>query len=142
DQLKKKLGKPELQLIPYFISSHPGSRPEDMVDLAIQTKELGFKLEQVQDFTPTPMTVATEIWATGLHPYTGKLVVCSRSKEEKEEQRNFFFWYKPEMRGAITASLKRLGLQHLTEKLLGKHGKHAPAAEKPAKQYAYRWKKK
>lgn len=126
EELKKKLGKPEMQLIPYFISSHPGSRPEDMADLAIQTKDMGFKLEQVQDFTPTPMTVATEIWATGIHPYTGKPVYCAHSKEEKEEQRSFFFWYKPEMRGKISASLKRVGLSSLAAKLLG-----APSQGKP-----------
>ncbi len=132
DEIKVKLGKPQMQLIPYFISSHPGSRPEDMADLAIQTKELGFKLEQVQDFTPTPMTVATEIWATGIHPYTGKETVCVRSKEEKEEQRSFFFWHKPEMRGKIAASMRRLGLGHLTERLLGKtEGKHSAPVEKP-----------
>jgi len=92
------------------------------------------------------MTVATEIWATGLHPYDGKPTVCSHSKEDKDEQRDFFFWYKPEMRGKIASSLKRLGLSHLTEKLLGKAGKHMPVPavehQKPAKQYVYRWKKK
>jgi hypothetical protein len=91
-----------------------------MADLAIQTKEMGFKLEQVQDFTPTPMTVATEIWATGVHPYTGKPVVCARTKEEKEEQRSFFFWYKPEMRGKIAATLRRIGAPGLVDRLLGK----------------------
>ena len=120
DEVKLKYGKPNLQLIPYFISSHPGSQAKDMADLAVKTKELGFRLEQVQDFTPTPMTVATEIWATGVHPYTGQPTVCSHSKEEKEEQRNFFFWYNPEMRGKIAASLKRLGLDAYAEKLLGK----------------------
>ena len=119
DELRKRLGKPGLQLIPYFISSHPGSRVEDMADLAIQTKELGFKLEQVQDFTPTPMTVATEIWATGLHPYDGSPVACVHDKEEKEAQRNFFFWYKPEMRPKIRATLRRCGLERLANRLLG-----------------------
>ena len=72
---RPRCGKPQLQIVPYFISSHPGSRPEDMADLALQTKDLGFRLEQVQDFTPTPMTVATEIYATGLHPL-GKAGLC------------------------------------------------------------------
>lgn len=124
EAIKTKVGKPELQLIPYFISSHPGSRPEDMADLAIQTKEMGFKLEQVQDFTPTPMTVATEIWATGVHPITGQQVPCARTKEEKEEQRSFFFWYKPEMRGKIAATLRRIGAPQLIDRLVGsKKGK-------------------
>ena len=106
-------------MIPYFISSHPGSAPKDMADLAVQTKDLGFKLEQVQDFTPTPMTVATEIYATGVHPYDGKPVACAHTPEEKQEQRSFFFWYKPEMKGALRASLYKLGLQEFATKLLG-----------------------
>src|SRR5207253_2132278 len=65
DRAAKKAGKADIPVIPYFISSHPGSRPEDMAELALKTKDLGFRLEQVQDFTPTPMTVATEIYATG-----------------------------------------------------------------------------
>jgi uncharacterized radical SAM protein YgiQ len=119
DAAKASLGKAQLQLIPYFISSHPGSRPQDMADLALQTKELGFRLEQVQDFTPTPMTVATEIYATGLDPSTGKPVYVARTPEEKEEQRSFFFWYKPGMREALRASLERLGMDEVAERLLG-----------------------
>lgn len=125
--IKEKLGKPQMQLIPYFISSHPGSTPEDMADLAVKTKELGFKLEQVQDFTPTPMTVATEIWATGVHPYDGKEVPCVKSAEEKEAQRSFFFWYKPEMRSKIRATLNRIGMPQLVERLLGADKKGGPA---------------
>ncbi len=119
DAAKKKFGKEQLQMIPYFISSHPGSAPKDMADLALQTKDLGFKLEQVQDFTPTPMTVATEIYATGVHPYDGKPVPCAHTPEEKQEQRSFFFWYKPEMKGALRASLYKLGLEEFAAKLLG-----------------------
>jgi radical SAM superfamily enzyme YgiQ (UPF0313 family) len=119
DAVKARLGKPQLQLVPYFISSHPGSRPQDMADLAVQTKELGFQLEQVQDFTPTPMTVATEIYATGLHPCSGKPVFVARTPEEKEEQRSFFFWYKPGMRDALRATLHRLGLDGVADRLLG-----------------------
>jgi len=119
DAAKKKFGKEQLQMIPYFISSHPGSAPKDMADLAVQTKDLGFKLEQVQDFTPTPMTVATEIYATGVHPYDGKPVPCAHTPEEKQEQRSFFFWYKPELKGALRASLIKLGLEEFAPKLLG-----------------------
>ena len=119
DEIKARLGKPQLQLVPYFISSHPGSRPQDMADLALQTKELGFRLEQVQDFTPTPMTVATEIYATGLHPCSGQPVVVARTPEEKEEQRSFFFWYKPGVRNALRDTLHRLGMDATAERLLG-----------------------
>ncbi len=119
DSVKARLGKPQLQLVPYFISSHPGSRPQDMASLALQTKELGFQLEQVQDFTPTPMTVATEIYATGLHPCSGRPVPVARTPEEKEEQRSFFFWYKPGLRDALRATLHRLGMDAAAERLLG-----------------------
>ncbi len=106
------------QLIPYFISSHPGSRNEDMAELALRTKELDFQLEQVQDFTPTPMTLATEIYYSGYHPYTLKPVYTARSKEEKLQQRKFFFWYKPEYREAIRQDLRRMKRPDLEQKLL------------------------
>ncbi len=113
-----KAGKPKMPVVPYFISSHPGSRPEDMAELALKTKDLGFRLEQVQDFTPTPMTVATEIYATGMHPYDGAEVCVARSPEEKQTQRSFFFWYKPEMKKALRASMLKLGLGPMAKRLL------------------------
>ena len=119
DAAKEKFGKAQFQIIPYFISSHPGSKPQDMADVAVKTKDLGFKLEQVQDFTPTPMTVATEIYATGVHPYSQQPVCVAKTPEEKQEQRSFFFWYKPEMRGALRSTLHRLGMDQTAAKLLG-----------------------
>lgn len=113
-----KAGKPDMPVTPYFISSHPGSRPEDMADLALKTKDLGYRLEAVQDFTPTPMTVATEIYATGVHPYDGAEVCVARTPEEKQVQRSFFFWYKPEMKAALRKSMQRIGLGELATKLL------------------------
>lgn len=83
------------QIIPYFISSHPGSEPKDMAELATKTRSLGFRLEQVQDFTPTPGTLATAMFYTGLDPYTLRPVPVARSQKEKAAQRDFFFWYKP-----------------------------------------------
>ena len=118
DRAAKKAGKEKTQIIPYFISSHPGSRPEDMAELALKTKDLGFRLEQVQDFTPTPMTVATEIYATGVHPYNAEPVCVARTAEEKQEQRSFFFWYKPEMKAALRKSMHRLGLDAMAARLL------------------------
>ena len=82
------------QIIPYFISSHPGCHEEDMAQLASITRKLGFKLEQVQDFTPTPMTVSTETWYTGYDPYTLEPVFSAKTPREKEAQRQYFFWYK------------------------------------------------
>lgn len=108
------------QLIPYFISSHPGCTEEDMAELAVLTKNLNFQLEQVQDFTPTPMTIATETWYTGYHPYTLKPVYSAKTKEQKLAQRQFFFWYKPKERANIIRELKKLKREDLINKLYGK----------------------
>ena len=105
------------QIIPYFISSHPGCTQEDMAELAVITKRLDFHLEQVQDFTPTPMTVATEAWYTGYHPYTLQPIFSAKTQREKLAQRMFFFWYKPEERRAIIQELKRMGRSDLIDKL-------------------------
>jgi len=105
------------QLIPYFISSHPGSQSEDMADLAIKTKKMNFKLEQVQDFTPTPMTLATVVYYSGYHPYTMEEIYTARNKSAKEKQRQFFFWYKKEERNKIIQDLKSKGRQDLIDKL-------------------------
>ena len=107
------------QIIPYFISSHPGCTEEDMAELAALTKQMNFKLEQVQDFTPTPMTLSTEIYYTGIHPYTGEKVFTARKPEEKLNQRKYFFWYLPEKRNDIQNSLKRMHRNDLEEKLYG-----------------------
>jgi len=111
------------QIIPYFISSHPGCREEDMAELAAETKRLDFRLEQVQDFTPTPMTLATEAWYTGLHPYTLEPVFSAKSPKEKLAQRQYFFWYKPEERRHIEASLRRIGRPDLIARLYGREGR-------------------
>lgn len=108
------------QLIPYFISSHPGCSEQDMAELAVITRRLDFKLEQVQDFTPTPMTVATEAWYTGFHPYTLAPVYSARTQREKLAQRQFFFWYKPEERKKIISELRRIGRADLIERLYKK----------------------
>ena len=105
------------QIIPYFISSHPGCQEADMAELAVLTKELDFHLEQVQDFTPTPMTVSTEAWYTGYDPYTLEPVFSAKSPKEKLAQRQYFFWYKPEERRNIEQSLKRIGRPDLIKKL-------------------------
>ena len=105
------------QLIPYFISSHPGCHEEDMAELAVITKRLDFHLEQVQDFTPTPMTVSTEAWYTGYHPYTLEPVFSAKTQREKLAQRQFFFWYKPEERRNIVNELRRIGRSDLIDKL-------------------------
>ena len=108
------------QIIPYFISSHPGCTAEDMAELAALTKDLNFQLEQVQDFTPTPMTVSTEAWYTGLHPYTLQPIWSAKTQKEKLAQRQFFFWYKPSERQNITRLLRQMGRIDLIQKLFGK----------------------
>ncbi len=105
------------QLIPYFISSHPGSKSEDMADLAIKTKKMNFRLEQVQDFTPTPMTLATVVYYSGYHPYTLEKIYTARNKHDKENQRQFFFWYKKEFRNSIKRDLEGKGRTDLVKKL-------------------------
>ncbi len=105
------------QIIPYFISSHPGSTMESMAMLAAETKELNFHLEQVQDFTPTPMTMATEMYYTGINPETGEKIFCAKNMREKEEQRLFFFWYKKEEQAKIRNLLKKIGRQDILKKL-------------------------
>ncbi len=108
----------KLQLIPYFISNHPACEVEDMANLAAETKDMGFQLEQVQGFTPTPMTVATVIYYSGYHPYTLKKVKTPISRKEKEEQHRFFFWYKDENKAWIKKTLNKLGRQDLLKVLL------------------------
>lgn len=112
------------QLIPYFISSHPGCEAVDMAELAVKTKDLNFHLEQVQDFTPTPMTVATEIYYSGIHPYTGKTVFTATDARDKLDQRMFFFWYDPAYRRQITQTLHRIGRPDLIAKLFGTKPPH------------------
>lgn len=116
DNVNKRSGLKQ-QLIPYFISSHPGCHEVDMAELAAETKALNFHLEQVQDFTPTPMTLATEIYYTGIHPYTGEKVFTAIDSEEKKAQRKYFFWYDPQYHADIIRSLKRLGRNDLIGKL-------------------------
>ena len=118
DKINREEGLKQ-QIIPYFISSHPGCHEEDMADLAVRTKRLDFQLEQVQDFTPTPMTVSTETWYSGFDPYTLEPVFSAKTQKDKLAQRQFFFWYKPEERRQIEATLRRIGRPDLIRELLG-----------------------
>lgn len=116
DQINRDNGLRQ-QIIPYFISSHPGCTEEDMAELAVETKRLDFQLEQVQDFTPTPMTVSTETWASGYHPYSLDAVYSAKSAQDKLNQRMFFFWYKKEEQQKIRNELRKLGRADLIENL-------------------------
>ena len=130
------------QIIPYFISSHPGCHAEDMAELAVITKGLDFQLEQVQDFTPTPLTIATEMWYTGYDPYTLEPVFSAKKQAEKLLQRQFFFWYKPEERGNIERALRSIGRPDLINALYkntnGFNEKRNMKGGKPGKATEYR----
>jgi uncharacterized radical SAM protein YgiQ len=118
DEISAKFGLKQ-PLIPYFISSHPGCEEEDMANLAAETKDLGFQLEQVQDFTPTPMTVAEVIYYSGVHPYTLQPIKTAKTKEEKQNQNKYFFWYKAEYKDWIRNRLTYLKRPDLAQRLLG-----------------------
>lgn len=118
EEISAKIGSKQ-EIIPYFISSHPGCTPEDMARLAAKTKELGYKLEQIQDFTPTPMTVATEVYYSGYHPYTLKPVKTAISLDEKNKQRTFFFWYRPENKNYIKNFLAKNKMFDVAKELFG-----------------------
>jgi len=111
------------QIIPYFISSHPGCSLMDMAQLAIDTKELDFKLEQVQDFTPTPMTLATDMYYSGLHPYSLRKIESAKTEVEKKRQNIFFFWYKREFKNEIIGILMKLKRSDLVKRLYSNKNK-------------------
>ena len=121
DEICKQAGL-RYQLIPYFISSHPGCRLQDMAELALEMKRMGYRLEQIQDFTPTPMTLSTEMYYTGIDPTTMKPVYVATTPGDKADQRRLFFFYKPEMQRDIVASLRRKGLTDYVSKLFGNSG--------------------
>lgn len=116
DEICKQAGL-RYQLIPYFISSHPGCRLEDMAQLALDMKQMGYRLEQIQDFTPTPMTLATEMYYTGIDPTTMKPVYVATTPGDKADQRRLFFFYKPDQQRDIIASLRRHNLTGYIAKL-------------------------
>ena len=96
---------------------------ESMASLEAETKELNFHLEQVEYFTPPPMTMATEMYYTGINPETGDKIFCAKNMREKEEQRLFFFWYKKEEQARIRALLKKMGRQDILRSCLNFIGK-------------------
>ncbi len=107
------------EIIPYFISSHPKCEESDMADLAIRTGELGHQLKQVQDFTPTPMTLSTVIYYSGIDPYSLEEIYTARQPEEKKKQRQFFFWYLPENAEWVKKRFRALNLWERAKALFG-----------------------
>ncbi|GAB4054086.1 YgiQ family radical SAM protein [Spirosoma litoris] len=137
-QEKHNLKQP---LIPYFISSHPGCEEQDMANLAAETKDLGFQLEQVQDFTPTPMTVAEVIYYSGVHPYTLKPVKTAKTRDEKQAQNRYFFWYKPEYKDWIRNRLNKLKRPDLADRLLGNPKQGNAGKSRSEGNYSKKWKR-
>jgi uncharacterized radical SAM protein YgiQ len=105
------------QIIPYFISSHPGCTIEDMMDCAAEIKKTGIQPEQVQDLTPTPMTLSSIMYYTGLNPYTGKHIYVPKNQDEKRQQKLMFFWYLKENKSTIINLLRKHGRGNLIGKL-------------------------
>ena len=137
NQIFRKINEEEglnQQLIPYFISSHPGCQNIDMASLAVETKKLDFKLEQVQDFTPTPMTLATVIYYSGYNPYTRENVFTAKTQKEKLAQRKYFFWYEREYHQEIKNELIKLNRRDLLDGLFGS----AKLVEKVTKSFRRR----
>lgn len=108
------------EIIPYFISSHPGCTIEDMTELAAKIKKSGLRPEQVQDFTPTPMTLSSVLYYCGFNPYTNEKIYCAKSKNEKQEQNRMFFYYKKENYDKLKRTLYKTGknehINHLLKK--------------------------
>ena len=115
--VSKKLGKKQY-MVPYFISSHPGSRLEDAIELALYMKRTGFIPDQVQDFYPTPGTLATCMYYTGKDPFTMTKVYVAKSAEEKKMQRALLHFHKKENRETVKKALKKAGRADLIPKLL------------------------
>jgi len=107
------------QIVPYFISSHPGCSKIEMAELAVQMKGMKIFAEQVQDFTPVPMTLSSVMYYTGLDPYTQKPILTAISQKDKYAQRKYFFWYKDENKQQIIAELQKAGKTELITKLYG-----------------------
>lgn len=115
-----RMGKRQT-IVPYLISGHPGCRLEDMLELALALKKIGLKVEQVQDFTPTPGTISSCMFHTGLDPLTGKPVYVARSDREKGLQKSLLLWHQPTERSKIMEALKEIGRMDDAKILFGEH---------------------
>ena len=113
-----RIGKRQ-QIVPYLISGHPGCRLSDMLELALALKDLGFRVEQVQDFTPTPGSLSTCMYHTGIDPDSGKAVYVPRSDREKGLQKALLLWHQPGERNKVLEALRELNRDDLIPVLLG-----------------------
>ncbi len=107
-ELTKSEGKEQF-LVPYLMSSHPGSTMKDAIELSVFLKKEGMRPEQVQDFYPTPGTVSTCMYYTGLDPMTMKPIYTARTPQEKAQQRALLQYFKPENREIVLKALRQYG---------------------------------
>ena len=129
-QLNRNMGK-EQYIVPYFMSSHPGSDLSAAVELAEYLKHTGQRPEQVQDFYPTPGTLSTCMYYTGFDPRTGERVYVPKSASEKAMQRALMQYFMPQYRDLARTALQKAG----REDLIG-FGKHALVPPRMGKQAA------
>jgi len=108
DRWSRQAGK-EQYLVPYFLSSHPGCSLSDAVELMDYLRKNDWRPQQVQDFMPTPMTLASDMYWSGLHPMTGKPVVVARDLKEKRLQKALIRWADPASAGLVEEALRRVG---------------------------------
>lgn len=112
-QASKEAGKPKQYLVPYYIASHPGSTPAAMIELALYLKKNGYRPQQVQDFIPAPMDIATCMYYTGLDPITSKPVPVARRIKDRQVQRVLMQFFKPENWFEVRAALLQAGRKDL-----------------------------
>lgn len=120
-------------IVPYLISGHPGCTLNDMIDVALYLQRHQLKVEQVQDFTPTPGTLSTCIFHTGSDPFSGTLVHVPRTAKEKKLQKALLLYHRPESRRDIEEALHLCKREDLVTVLLGTHNSHRTAV-KPCKK--------
>jgi uncharacterized radical SAM protein YgiQ len=120
-----RIGKQQ-QIVPYLISGHPGCTLSDMLELALALKSLGFRVEQVQDFTPTPGSLSTCMYHTGTDPDSDREVYVARSDREKGLQKALLLWHQPAERSKVLEALRELGREDLVTVLLGGAGRGGP----------------
>ncbi len=122
----RALGKRQA-VVPYLIAGHPGCTLNDMVDLALKLKELGLRVEQVQDFTPTPGTLSTCIYYTGSDPFTGERVYVPRGEKERRLQKSLLLSHLPAEKKNILEALRIVRREELAAMLLGTVGERRPS---------------
>ncbi len=129
-------------VIPYFISAHPGCTVNDMIDVALFLKDNNLRVEQVQEFTPTPGSLATCIYHTGKDPLTGEPVHIPRKPKERRLQKALLLWHLPESRKDVVEALKLCGRENLLDQLVGKPAGKPLKEKKHPKQQRHKSRRK